>query len=341
MEQAIAFPPDASCLAIATAPGHVSLADVSSGEIFATLNTPERSAITALQFTVDSSCLICVSQSPIVVWDLGAIRAGLASIGLEWSERAGANRAPAQARPEIDRVIVDTGHALKTQQLLSSLRTARKNAATFPDDPGRWDHLAEVQKDLGDIAGALHSATRALELQTNADFRQFRATWSAAIGHYEQAIADYKILMLEGRYRGVANKDLAYLYLESPHPWRNPAAAKQLASNYLQDHPQDSVAASRLARALYLQNEFEQALELGRTFCNPQSASMTCFVVAMAQARLGNVSEAEKNFEIALKPVLRMRDIDLFKRFYYPIAHEAEVTIAEAKAKSSRPRTEL
>jgi serine/threonine protein kinase/WD40 repeat protein len=80
-----AFSPAGEVLAIARTRSLVQLVDVRSGRELATLEAHDPRNVSALRFSPDGRLLVvALDINGIRIWDLGAIRQGLESIGLRW-----------------------------------------------------------------------------------------------------------------------------------------------------------------------------------------------------------------------------------------------------------------
>jgi eukaryotic-like serine/threonine-protein kinase len=85
-----AFSPDGRVLATSRTRSLVQLVDFETGRELATLEPPELRNVSSLGFSPDGRLLIVTFKAAgIQVWDLGAIRRGLAAIGLDWPTTAG------------------------------------------------------------------------------------------------------------------------------------------------------------------------------------------------------------------------------------------------------------
>jgi serine/threonine protein kinase/WD40 repeat protein len=94
-----AFSPDGHVLAITTTRSLVQLVDAESGRELASLEAPEPKNISVIRFSPDGRLLIVVlGAGGIRVWDLGAIRHELESLGLNWPTATGAGPAASPVR---------------------------------------------------------------------------------------------------------------------------------------------------------------------------------------------------------------------------------------------------
>jgi anaphase-promoting complex subunit 4 len=87
--QEIAFSPDSRVLAVGQPSGAIRLVDPATGKDWATLNDPHGSPGAFLAFTPDQSKLIALADGDNGaprIWNLAAIRRGLADHGLDWPE---------------------------------------------------------------------------------------------------------------------------------------------------------------------------------------------------------------------------------------------------------------
>jgi serine/threonine protein kinase/WD40 repeat protein len=84
-----AFAPDGRLLAVTRTRSTVQLVDPATGRELATLEAPDPQNVAGLGFSPDGRLLIAALNDPrIQVWDLGAIRRGLAAMNLDWSPPA-------------------------------------------------------------------------------------------------------------------------------------------------------------------------------------------------------------------------------------------------------------
>ena len=80
-----AFSPDGHVLALGDAPGVVRLVDPETGTEWARLTAPEDGRLAPVGFTADGARLIVLSDAGgLFLFDLRAIRAELAELGLDW-----------------------------------------------------------------------------------------------------------------------------------------------------------------------------------------------------------------------------------------------------------------
>ncbi|HWY76193.1 MAG TPA: hypothetical protein VN281_11285, partial [Verrucomicrobiae bacterium] len=82
----IAFSPDQKMMALETAPGMIHLKEVTTGRTVAKLEDPSRDQATWMAFSPDGRRLVVAARYAfaIHIWDLGAIRARLKTMGLDW-----------------------------------------------------------------------------------------------------------------------------------------------------------------------------------------------------------------------------------------------------------------
>jgi WD40 repeat protein len=85
----LAFAPDGSVLAIMRTPQTIQLVDPVEGREIATLGGAERWQISSLSFSPDGDRLAAATGDDVILlWDLRAIRARLAELGLDWDRPA-------------------------------------------------------------------------------------------------------------------------------------------------------------------------------------------------------------------------------------------------------------
>src|SRR5207244_4155038 len=89
LNRPVAFSPDGRLLAGETA-GRFRLIDLETGRELVQLEDPEQARPAFLTFSPDGSRLLVSSNlgQAVHIWDLRALRAGLADIGLDWDAPA-------------------------------------------------------------------------------------------------------------------------------------------------------------------------------------------------------------------------------------------------------------
>jgi WD40 repeat protein len=93
----VAFSTDGKLMALEMAPGMIHLKSVATGRTIAKLEDPSRDQATWMAFSPDGKQLVVAARFAfaIHVWDLGAIRAQLKPLELDWAWP----EFPAQAKP--------------------------------------------------------------------------------------------------------------------------------------------------------------------------------------------------------------------------------------------------
>ncbi|HEY2154324.1 MAG TPA: WD40 repeat domain-containing protein, partial [Isosphaeraceae bacterium] len=126
-----AFSPDGRLLVVARTRSKVQLVDAETGQEQATLESPDPPNVCGLGFSPDGRLLVVTSNQPrILVWDLDAIRRGLAALGLDWQASAGRGAEP-RAEPVPPTIVVEDALWLAHVERGESLARS-----------GRWDEAA-------------------------------------------------------------------------------------------------------------------------------------------------------------------------------------------------------
>ena len=155
-----AFSPAGGALAITRTRSLVQLVDAESGRELATLEAPEPKNVSALGFNPDGRLLVAaLDGARIQVWDLGAIRRELESLGLDWPTAKGAVSVASPMLTPTQIVVDDApwmGPLARGEELARS---------------GRWDDAA-VAFEEAIASGARHvdaQARRVLLRQARGD----------------------------------------------------------------------------------------------------------------------------------------------------------------------------
>jgi WD40 repeat protein len=226
LNPAAAFSPDSKLLALGDAPGVVRLVATDTGAEIAKLTAPEQIRLAPCCFTPDGGRLIAVDveTSALHLFDLQAIRAGLAELDLDWDAPPLAHPRSADATPlairfelgevrqiaraaELVRAAGLRVRAKNHAKALTALREAVKIAPRFAEAHNdlAW-LLATGPAELRDPAHALVEARRAVELEP--DRATFLNTLGAALyrnGKFAEAIP-----VLERSLRGQAGQADAF-----------------------------------------------------------------------------------------------------------------------------------
>jgi serine/threonine protein kinase/WD40 repeat protein len=180
-----AFSPDGRILATETGSGSVRLVDPATGHEYARLEDPDQDRATSLAFSPDCTRLVACNRDTrsIHVWDLRAIRAALAGMGLDWALPSYAPAVRDETTPPALRVSPGELPALiEAQRLrreaLGSSRAGRWNEAIGgftraierdPKDAGLRNSLAWLlatcpEEKFRDTGRALALALEAVEM---------------------------------------------------------------------------------------------------------------------------------------------------------------------------------
>jgi serine/threonine protein kinase/WD40 repeat protein len=202
-----AFTPDGRLLALARTRRKVQLIDPSTGREVAILESPEPRNVSGLGFSPDGRHLVATFNSArIQVWDLDALRRGLASLGLDWREPPSPRPRSTLDRPEPLAITVVNAPWLAPLERAEALARAGSpdEAATAYDEAialgaPHVDPLARqvlFRRILGDVAGyrqACQQLLRAFDVSRVALRTANDIAWSCALG--PSAIDDYGELL--------------------------------------------------------------------------------------------------------------------------------------------------
>jgi WD40 repeat protein len=210
-----AFAPDGKTVALAPDRRHVRLCAADSGATLATLTHPEPAIPMWLAFAPDGARLaVARTGVDLAVWDLVALRRGLADLGLDWPG----------------------DHATSAATRSGALEVVRGSRLPAAEEwPRRWRKMGVYEASVGKLPDAVHAATMALEhipppavaeraavLAERGLYHRRNGTASAAADDWQAALA-----LVPGRTDAALG--LARLWTLGPEEFRNPARALPLA----------------------------------------------------------------------------------------------------------------
>jgi tetratricopeptide (TPR) repeat protein len=320
----LAWSPDGRMLATLNSRRQVCLLETSSFTELATLALDEQQVIEALTFSPDQSRLLAGTHHPgiVHVWDLGAIRTELRSIGLDWQPAYESDPAlsrstkPIRLRHELDDLAPQS--SATRADLLKQFRELSRLIAAEPNDGRHHWHRARTCLSLHRYEEALVDATRATELTPDSHHGwfwkgralQMLSRCAEAIGAFE------KSLELHPKDAWCC-RHLASLYTEGPPEVREArrglALAKQaidLVGGISSSSEAVPVYLNTLAMAHSRQGNWTAALDaLDRAVAmsNARPSSTTLLRQALCYQQLGHPAQARRCYDEALDQIVRDR----------------------------------
>jgi tetratricopeptide (TPR) repeat protein len=198
----MAFSPDGRVLAIAKTRSLVQLVEFETGRELTTLEPAGLPNVTALGFSPDGRLLTVTFQTAgIQAWDLGEIRRGLASIGLDWQATSadGPGAPPSQAVQAIEVEDAPWLKPLSRGEALAGSGHWHEAALAFgeaiasgADHAEAWTRLALLQWAEGDRTGYQVACRKLLQAFDAAELKPRLANeiaWACAVG--SEAVDDY------------------------------------------------------------------------------------------------------------------------------------------------------
>jgi WD40 repeat protein/tetratricopeptide (TPR) repeat protein/predicted Ser/Thr protein kinase len=189
-EGQFAFTADSRLLAVGLGPGRVRLFDAETGGPLVTLETPDRLlGLWHLAFSPDGRYLAAAtSESSAVVWDLVALRRGLAAVGLEW-----VHDTPPPVRHEVPDIrFTDAEAVADLKKLLATERARLRAALVFrPFDPQIHFELGRWAQDRNELTTAfVHLTLADLTGPERPAVSRYRFSVAARLGAWSVAHAD-------------------------------------------------------------------------------------------------------------------------------------------------------
>jgi tetratricopeptide (TPR) repeat protein len=269
-----AFSPAGDVLAIAKTRSLVQLVDAASGRELATLEPPEPKNVSSLRFSADGQLLLVALQTAgTQVWDLGAIRRGLDSLGLNWSGSTGAAPVATSALGPREIIVEDTpwaAHLARGDEL-----------ARF----GQWDHAAAA------FEAAITAGARHVDAQTRRVLlHQARGDQSA----YRESCGQFLQMFEAPELVPRAANEIAWACALGPAAVDDYARVVHLAESAVASRPL-SGRLNTLGAILYRAGRFEEAIrQLERAIAvrGDGATPHDALFLAMAHHRLGHVTEA-------------------------------------------------
>jgi serine/threonine protein kinase/WD40 repeat protein len=236
-----AFSRDGKLLALGDEPGVVRLVVTHTGVELARLTAPEQTRLRPCCFTPDGTQLITlgIETTALHIFDLRAIRAGLAELDLDWDAPP---FPPAAAAPlpaplsihfelrDVGQLLQDAAGHVRPKEHAKALEALRQAVKIAPGHAEAHNNLAWLlltgPKELRDPALALAEARKAVELEPKQFL--FRNTLGVALyrsGQFAEAVPILEQSLREGK--GQADAFDLYFLAMCHHRLGEPAQARE------------------------------------------------------------------------------------------------------------------
>ncbi len=324
----LGFSPDGRLLAVQDANRVIRLVENQTGRTVARLESPDGCGVWAAAFSPDGSRLVVSTRDgPAVhVWDLRAIRAHLAAMGLDWDAPAYSDDDPANpSAPPLPSLQVDFGplaghieHETESPQALFARYTARLKDS--PTDADAYHHRGHVLVKLKRTQEGIEDFTQAIRLQPkDAHLWASRGDVHASLRQHEPAIADLQAaLALEPDQPTIRNllaicsNNRAWELVTGQESARDLTRALQLVEQAAKLNPEDGVILNTLGVVQYRMGRYGAAiatLERSVAANRGQSEGYDQVFLAMAHHRLGHCGRARACYDRAVRWMQRQNDL--------------------------------
>jgi WD40 repeat protein/anti-sigma factor RsiW len=244
----LAFAKDGRWLALARSPQTIQLVDPATGRERASLSTPESGAVLSLAFHPDGTRLaVARAGSPVQLWDLYALDAQLAALGLPGPPRVKVQEKPPM--PRMDVTVIQPPPGDSGQQWR-----------------GYWRLRGQFHQQMGKTIEAIEDFTEALQIlpvdappEERAELLRQRALAYCGIQAYDSALIDLRQARELAPNFAPACHDLARLYVTGPERLRDPDTALALARKAMALDPGQAAFANTLGIVCYRLGWYEQA----------------------------------------------------------------------------------
>jgi serine/threonine protein kinase/WD40 repeat protein/tetratricopeptide (TPR) repeat protein len=351
----VAFSADSKMLAFETGYGVVRLVDSETGREWARLIDPDQERAGGLTFTPDGTQLLTTTtDGPAVhAWDLRAIRAGLAEMGLDWDLAPYPAAKDSKLPPP--EVTLDLGTAI---DLLpgDDGATIALTGLLLAANPFNWEAYRLRGRIYGmhsEHAQAINDYSRALALMPARDPRRPEVLFRRANNYLRlrdntRALADLEqLLNVElGEFSGLhadlamVCNNMAWQLVTGPEKERDPGRAHPLALKAVALTPELPLFLNTLGVVYYRLGQNWQAAEMLERSLRDGGAppAYDLLFLAMSQARLGDAAKAFEYYDRAAAwlrehhsalPAKQRTELDALRA-------EAEAVLAAPAKHSSR-----
>ena len=293
------------------------MVEVETGRVIARLESPDMSDVGYAAFSPDGSRLVLtIHNNPAIhVWDLGGVRRGLASLGLNWDAPAYAEHFPAAAplpplQVDLGALTGEIEHFTEPALELTAKYTVR--IQKLPNDAEAYHHRGHALTQLQRLAEAIDDFTVAVRLRPND-------------AHLRESLA-------------LTCNNRAWVLATGPGSTRHPERALTLARRALELAPNEPIYLNTLGVAEYRAHRYTQAtatLERSLAAGGGEDDAFDLFFLAMAHHRQGHRERARDCFDRAV--LWRGQQTNLSEQY----ASELDSFRVEAERLLSGPLGEL
>jgi WD40 repeat protein len=273
----LAFSPKGDVLALTTEDAEIELVETATGALVARLESPRKEPLLALRFTPHGRRLVGATEgSSIEVWNLAALREGLARLQLDWPHPA---ESPATTTPAQPLSAVLLGEELDNKQAVRRLRKEQELA-----------RLTEGLRQNPHNPRLLHD----------------RAFCLSQLGRYEESAADWRACLKLQPNNAWAMRDLAYIHLAGPTSLRDYPQAAELAGRAAELEPDNADNLYRAGLAHFRMGHYTNAVgffvKASVLPAEKQGTLAPSILIhlAMCHAHLGRRVEARECYEQAV-----------------------------------------
>ena len=307
----MAFTADGTTIAIAITSTEVQLIDVATRSPLSTLRAPTPGLISWLCFDRQGRRLaVACENREIHVWDLRAVHAGLASLGLDWGH-ATMSVAPETIRPVVVRVEVSAAVTLKTlesskkwPEVVSELD---RLIGAMPGEWGLYSRRGEAFAELGrwqdaarDYASAVRiGGSRVLEWTLTRHALTLLA--AGDVTGYREACRNIVKRLERGDKLGKAGNILLVCSLQ-PIDIGDGEVLVRIADDAMSREPVDASARRAMGAALFRVGRLtaaEQMLQKAISLHSREGAPEDWLFLAMVDQRLGRSVEGRRRLDQA------------------------------------------
>jgi serine/threonine protein kinase/WD40 repeat protein/tetratricopeptide (TPR) repeat protein len=312
------FSPDGHLLAVEDSAGAIRLVHPADGTELARLEAPEQTRLVPCCFTPDGARLIAVGidTQALHIWDLQAVRQGLAALGLDlklppFSPANEGPAAPLQVQVDVGTTFEFLQGRYRTSIGLNSFLLALNpfNFEAYLRRGKAYGRLGESKRAMDDYTLFLLLAPPQDQRRGEALFR--RSNNYANLKDSSKAEADLQTLAVLDLYLPVELQpkaakqcnNLAWRYVTGPEKQRDSHKALFLVQKAVKLAPDQRSYWNTLGVAYYRLGQYSQAiekLEHSLRESKGKSAAIDRFFLAMCHARQGNAAKAKDCYDRAV-----------------------------------------
>jgi tetratricopeptide (TPR) repeat protein len=277
------FSPDGRLLAVEDTPGAVRLLRPQDRTELTRLEAPEQTRLKPCCFTPDGTRLITngVDTQALHVWDLRALRAQLAELGLDWDSPPYPPAAPEKATPPLT-VSVHYGDLMALAHPRQAVAVYSLAIALCPLNPEAYLQRGRAYESLKEAQQAIPDYSLFLALAPPGDKRRAEV-----------------LLRLAS-----ACNNMAWQLVTGPAQERDPAQALLLAEKAVALGPEEPMYRNTLGVAYYRLGRYGpavEALERSLRETKGEFAAYDLFFLAMCHARRGEAAKAKGCYDRAVQ----------------------------------------